>query len=248
MFSYRHIQTRSLLSVVLISFLFFGITSAEENDIIKTASAELTIIEKSLKKRDLSESSFKDFAGKVATIRGDATKCVSYLEKQEKTVEEALASLGKPVAKEPKDVYHKRRDVKKKLAETGVDLNSCRVLLLRSNDLLLNIEQRLKSYLEVRLLVKGPGFFALLRDNWNKPQLWISSSADFIKNNSGLDLLTWPQWLILSVLLALTIGSGVLIRTCLCNRLEQGAWAEDFASRFTRALLYTLANYTPHLL
>lgn len=248
MFSYRLIQTRSILSVIFISVLFSGIVSAKERDIIKTASSELTKIEKSLKRKDLSESDFKDSAGKAATIRGDATKCVSELEKQEKTVEEALASLGEPVAKEPRDVSRKRRDVKKKLTDIGVELNSCRVMILRSNELLVNIEQGLKSYLEVRLLVKGPGFFTLLRDNWNKPQLWFSSSADFIKNNSGLDLLTYPQWLILSVLLALTIGSGILIRTYLCNRLEQGTWAEDFASRFTRALLSTLANYTPHLL
>jgi potassium efflux system protein len=214
---------------------------------IEAASKSLTDIERILKQQRYNEKKLKELANQITGIQADATNCVTEFEKQQSVTQEALASLGEPTPKEPPDVTRKRRDIQTQLADLEKQLGSCRVLVLRSDELLLEISKATKALLATRLLARGPDFFTLLEENWNKSELWVTSSEKLIKHLGGLQLLLIWHWLILSVLLILSIGIATLISRHLQDRIRSKQWHEDYSARFTCAFVTTFVHYLPHL-
>ncbi len=214
----------------------------------KALSKTLSGIEKKLPRKHHNIDQLTLLAEEVTNIKGELKTCVIELEPEEKKIRQVLDSLGKPSKKEPAEVRRKRREIQQKLTSIEQQLASCRVLILKSDDLLKNIHAATNKLLAQKLLARGPDIVTLLRDNWNKPSLWFSASRSFLQKHSGLDLLSAWQLSLLLLLLLLSIGTGVLLRRFLCTRIRLKQWSDDFTSLFLRASITTLAHYAPHLL
>lgn len=234
----------SLLSLLLL--LPAQTVDAKDFD-IDAASKSLTEIERLIKHKRYDEKKLRESANRITTIKAEAADCVTELETQQSDVQAALTSLGEPVAKDPLDVVRKRRDIQKQLANIEKQLGSCRVLTIRSEELLAQINKATKELLASRLLARGPDILTLLEENWNKLDLWIAGSTKVIKRLGGLqNLLIW-HWFILFVLLILSIGPAILLQRNLQRRIRTKQWVEDYSGRFTRALVTTFVHYLPHL-
>lgn len=241
---------RYLWSILFI-FLFTTLSAvlqAEEKDTTAALSTKLEQIEKTIPRKKTDIKILTDLAEDVTDIKGKAKSCVTELEPQKEKTELILTNLGEPGKKDPKEVRQKRNEVKNNLAKLNQELASCHVLIIKSDELLKSINDKTKKLLATQLLAKGPDIVSLLKENWDKPMLWITASKTFIKKNSGLDLLTTHNWITLVIALALMIGIGMLLRRYLCNLIQGKKWSDDYASRFIRAIVTTLAYYAPFLL
>jgi potassium efflux system protein len=238
-----------LLAGMLSLLLLFPFQSTFAADFeIDTASKVLTEIESLLKRQLYDEKKLKEFANQVTNIKAGAAACVTDFEIQQVDTQAALASLGEPTPKDSLDVTRKRRDIQKQLTNIEKQLGSCRVLVLRSEELHGQINNATKELLATRLLVQGPDFFTLLEENWNKREVWIAGSAKVIKRLGGLqNLLIW-HWVTLFVLLVLSISPAILLRNKLQKWIRSKQWVEDYSSLFTRAIITTFVHYLPHLL
>jgi small-conductance mechanosensitive channel len=237
-----------LLGIVL-SFLLLAPSKpsfAAEFD-IEAASKSLTDIELILKRQRYDEKKLKELASQVTNIQADAANSVTKFEQQQLVTQEALTSLGEPAPKEPPDVTLKRRDIQKQLADIEKNLGSSRVLVIRSDELLLEIKNATKTLLASRLLARGPNFFTLLEENWTEVEVWRTLGDKLIKHLGGLQLLLVWHWLILSILLILSIGTATLISRYLQHRIRSKQWDEDYSGRFTCAFVSTFVHYLPHL-
>ena len=214
---------------------------------IEAASKSVTNIERTLKRKAYNEKKLKQLANQVADIHAGATNCVTKFEEQLTITQEALDSLGEPAPKETPEVTSKRREIKKQVGELEKQLGICRVLVLRGEELQLEIAKATKELLATRLLARGPDFFTLLEENWTKGEVWITLGDKLIKHLGGLQLLVAWHWLILSVSLILSIGITTLISRNLQHRIRSKQWDEDYSGRFTCAFVTTFVHYLPHL-
>lgn len=247
---YKPLSPRRLLHgllVLLCLSLSAPLLHAEELD-TKTFSATLAEIEEALKQKQTRLGKLTAMAEQVTVIKGKTKSCVAEFEPDKLKIEILLTSLGDPAKKASAEIRLKRQEVQKKLTEIDQKVATCRVLVLQSEELLNKINEVSKKVLATKLLARGPGVISLIQENWDKPPLWIHATKDFIKKNSGLDILTTQDWLVLLISVTLTIAVGLLIRHYLCNLIKNRQWSDDYTSRFIRAIVATFACFSPHLL
>ena len=215
---------------------------------IEAVNKTLTNIEYLLKRKQYDEKKLKELANQVTDIKAGAAKCVTEFETQQTDIQATLASLGEPTPKDSLDVTRKRREIQKQLTNIENQLGSCRVLVLRSEELHGQINEATRTLLASRLLARGPDFFTLLEENWNKSELWVATSKKLIKHLGGLQYLLIWHWLILIVLLVLSVVPAILLRTYLQKRIFTKQWIEDYSGRFACAFVTTFVHYSPHLI
>ena len=215
---------------------------------IETANQKLSDIETLLERKHYDEKKLKEFVNQISNIKTAATNCVTDFTTQQTDTQAILTSLGEPIPKEPVDVSRKRRDIQKQLSDVEKQLGSCRVVVIRSEELQTKITEANKALLASRLLARGPDILTVLEENWNKLDLWIAGSAKVIKRLGGLqNLLIW-HWFMLFALLILSIGPAILLRQHLQQRIRSKQWVEDYSTRFTIAVVATFVHYLPHLI
>ncbi len=238
-----------LLGLALLLFALAPAAGADDAVDTRELAKALTQHERELKKRRLDLERLKTLAGEVATLRGRAKACVDAREPEVEKLQANLESLGEPSAKDSPDVRRQRLDMKKQLVAKERELGTCRALVLRSDDLLKRINDRTRDVLAHQLLARGPDIVTLLEENWNQPPVWIRDTIRFLQKHSGLELLTPLHWLILLVSTAFALLVGWSLRRALLGWAGRHAWhADEFSSRFLRALIVTLGHYAPHLL
>ena len=238
-----------LIGIVLCVFLLGPSQPALAADLdTESLSKTVTDVERTLARKRYDVNTLKELVNQVAEVKSKAGTCVTDFEIHQTEVQAALTSLGEATAKDPIDVTRKRRDIQKQLTDIEKQLGSCRVLVIQSEELHTKLNEAIKDLLASRMLVRGLDSITLLRENWNKPLLWLTASETFIKNHGGLDLLQVWHWLILIILLVLTIGPAILLRQYLEHRIRSKQWVDDFSSGFTCAIVASLAHYAPHLI
>jgi len=233
--------------VLLLLLMPSQVTFAANFD-IEAANQKLSDIETLLERKHYDENKLKEFATQISTTKTSATNCVTDFTTQQTDTKAVLASLGEPIPKESADVARKRRDIQKQLSDIEKQLGSCRVIVIRSEELQTKINEANKALLASRLFARGPDILSLLEENWTKMDLWIAGSAKVIKRLGGSqNLLIW-HWFMLFVLLILSIGPSILLKQNLQQRIRRKQWVEDYSTRFTLAFVATFVHYLPHLI
>ena len=102
---------------------------------IEAINQKLSDIESLLKRERYDEKKLKEFTNQITEIKSGATTCVTDFVAQQTDTQAILASLGEPAPKEPLDVTRKRRDIQKQLTDIEKQLGSCRVVVIRSEEL-----------------------------------------------------------------------------------------------------------------
>jgi potassium efflux system protein len=204
---------------------------------IDKATATLDKAEAVLKGRRPSESEVRNLIADVNAIHPFAQDCVSTAEGDVAKVQDDLKRLGPRVRGEPIDVVRKRvaLEEQKKAKEQG--LASCRLLVLRTDDLLHRLGDVRDRLLAERLLARGPNFFSLLWENSSKPAIWLNASRDFVGKHSGLDRLAgWHVGgLVLAVLLGFVLAHWIK-RYLRAWVTDDRRWGVGLSGRLNRAL------------
>jgi len=214
----------------------------------EVANQKLSDIETLLKRKLYDEKKLKEMANQINNIKTSATNCINEFVVQQSDTQAIMASLGETAPKEPLDVTRKRRDLQKQLTEIEKQLGSCRVVVIRTEELQNLLNESTKELLASRMLVRGPDLVTLLEENWKKSELWIAGSTKVIKRLGGSqNLLVW-HWFTLFVLLILSIGPTILLKQYLQRRIRRIQWLEDYSSRFYCAFIASFVHYLPHLI
>jgi len=218
-----------------------------KQNVVAEQSREMDDIERALKRPAVAQENLKDRIKQIHTIKTGASDCAAEAENELEKLNQDLTKLGPPVKDESAAVTKTRAALSKEQAEIEKRAAACRLLLLRSDELLGRIASLQSQFLAQRLLDRGPTFTALMRDNWRHPGVWITSAHSFLRTHSGVEKLSTKEYVLLVLVLVAALGLGVGLRWRLSTWAEKHRWDKQFAGIFSRALVTTWAHYAPHL-
>ncbi|HKK07199.1 MAG TPA: mechanosensitive ion channel domain-containing protein [Gammaproteobacteria bacterium] len=222
--------------------------NANEDAKVQALDKRMDRLEPQIKRGSRSEDLLKRWAREVNEVKAGAAECVSTTDESLQGVSADIKSLGPPVKSEAADVTRKRRTLAAQQDALEKRLANCRLLLLRTDDAITSISQQQKDLLAQRLLTRGPSFIALLKDNWQQPAAWLTSTKTFLLMNSGLSDVEAYQLGILGAILVVVGLFAYALRRRALAWVERRQWDRNFSSRFNRALVTTFGHYAPHLL
>lgn len=183
----------------------------------------------------------------IQTITESAAKCIPTAEQNLKALNEKIATLGLPTKGAPAEVVRQRKELDDQKTTLENRIATCKVLVLRSEELLPRIAALQKRLEAERLLAHGPSILALLRGKEVQPGLWVSGSRAYFRERSALAHLSAMQWALLAFAIAITGAIGGLIRQQLMCWVGRHRWHRNLSSRMGRCLVTSIAHYLPHL-
>ena len=183
----------------------------------------------------------------IGKIKTQATDCVVSAQRQLNETESDLNTLGAKVVGEDVAVTRKRRALEQEKAALQKQLASCRLLVLRSDEVLTELEGRSQVIIARHLLLRGPPIGALLGENWRKSGQWLDATRSFVVKHSGIRAISPGAW---AAVVAIGLAIGWL-SLGLRRRVDQSLLARPpggFADALRRAALAVTAHYAPRLL
>ncbi len=183
----------------------------------------------------------------IGTTKETAGKCVPATEQDLKKLNEKIATLGEPTKDEPAEVVRQRKDLDEQKTTLDNRVATCKVLILRSDELLPRIEGLLKLRQAERLLARGPGITEVLKDQGLEPRSWLSGASTYFHERSALLQLGAWHWGLLALVLVFGTSAGVLVRQGLIAWEAEHRWQHSLSSRIGRSLIISTARYAPHV-
>ena len=208
----------------------------------------LKAIERELQRQPPGAERVRELLTEVGDARAFAAGCMTEAGARRKGLQADLETLGEPVPGESADVSRKRLEVRGRLQAAERLLADCKVVSLRSQELLDALTQRRARLLASRLLSRGPSLFALLAANWDQPGQWARATADFVVEHSGLGLMGPGRWLLLALVVALAAAGGYWLRRRFLPPLLAAAAHRELSARFLRAAAAGLLHEAPALI
>lgn len=188
------------------------------------------------------------WAKEIRAIGESGAKCIPAAEQNLKALNEKIATLGLPTKGEPAEVVRQRQELDDQKTALENRITTCKVLILRSDELLPRIADLQKQLEAERLFAHGPSILALLRGEEVQPGLWVSSSQAYFRERSAFAHLSVMQWVLLSFAIAVAGTIGGLIRRRLMRWVGSHRWHRNLSSRMGRCLATSVAHYMPHLI
>lgn len=245
--SIRHHVYAVLLGVVLLS-PFVGVSAeeyVESQQAVQKLDASIDKIERSLKRRVRGLDELAQWAKQLNEVKGEAEKCTTDVTEQVTRLAGDVETLGKPIRAESADVRRKRNLLNQQKTELEKRLASCRLLVIRSDEILQKITKKQKEIISTHLLAKGPAFHILLKENWQQPAQWFDSTRAFVRQHSGLEGLSRLDMVFLVILITIGIILGALYRRRTLEKMEAKVLDSSFSNRIHCALSSNFARYAP---
>jgi len=156
-----------------------------------------------------------------------------------------LETLGEPVAGESEVIAEQRKRVQQHKSQLEGKQVGYRLLLLRSNELNRKLGEIRQRILTENFFARGHSAITLLAANAELNGQWLTGSWQYFTRQSGLQLLTPWQRLLLggSIVAASLLGLAV--------RRKSLRWCEqhqDETYRYAAVFFAALGRYAPHLL
>jgi potassium efflux system protein len=244
-------------SFCVIAFMFFSLAAAGSAraadgtdlipaDQVKKNAVALDGIEASVT-YTTDEKALARWAAQIGRIKSGATACVASAEKQLNGTETDLKTLGPKVAGEDIAVTRKRLALEREKAALQKQLASCRLLVLRSDEVLAEVNARSQVIVARHLLLRGPPIGALLSENWRKSREWISATRSFIVKHSGIRAISPGAWAAVAVMGVLVGWLSLWLRRRIGAR-PLARPPTGFADALRRAFSAVTARYAPRLL
>lgn len=214
---------------------------------------QLDRISRDLDLRRHDRDQLKDWAQNVQRTKRDASECVTAAQQNLDKANKDLETLGAPIKGEPADVTQQRRALKRQISDDEKRIASCKLLVLRSDDIASRISAIQQQILAERLFATGPTVSELVQDYWQQPEVWYAAGRTAFLKNTGLQLLSTNHLLTLVALLAIGVAVGIWLRrrigTRLCLRREtEGAATPTLFGRIGMCLLTLFGHYLPYFL
>lgn len=209
---------------------------------------ELDGIDSKLRLAIRSEKLLADWVDLVEQIKQIGTKCVPDTEQALEKVNADISSLGEGDISEPTEVINKRRELAEEQSKLNNRLATCKVLVLRSEELIPKITERRQQLLAQQLVARGPSIIAVLRDERLRPADWLASSRSFVQQHSVVRRLSVRALGGFVLVLVVAVALGVWLRHWLRAWTLRHRWQKNFSSYLGQSVMTALSQYAPYLL
>jgi len=217
----------------------------ESQQAVKKLDTSVDKIERRLKRRVRDLEKLAQWVKQLNEVKGGAEKCTTEVTEQVTRLTGDIEKLGKPIRAESADVRRKRNLLNQQKTELEKRLASCRLLVIRSDEILQKIAKRQKEIISSHLLAKGPALHTLIKENWQQPAQWFDSTTAFVRKHSGLERLSRLDMAFLIILISIGIILGALYRRRSLEKIKAKLSDSSFSNRFYCALSSNFARYAP---
>ncbi len=236
--------------LLMVLFIALGVAEAQEF-LPQSKAKEVTQVLDGIDQvlgRESDAAALATWSQQTTGFREEARICVTGADRRLEQLRKDLETLGPRVEGEDSAVTGKRRAVENERAAVEKQLASCRLLLLRGEEVLKRIDQRRQEILARHLLARGPQIHTLVADNWVQSGDWLDGTRDFIAEHSGVTHLSPGMWVVLGLVALGSAGAALWLRARILWRLAARAPPLSFSGRLRRAGLSTLARHARNIL
>ncbi|MCK5724524.1 MAG: mechanosensitive ion channel [Gammaproteobacteria bacterium] len=239
--------------IAIVNLTILSIANAEEappGDWLKQATQTIkkqdAILKKSTSEK-INVETLSNYLNDINDIKGKALECITGTETQLQKVTEDLKTLGKPSAKESKEVIKKRSSLSAMQKELDKQLSSCKLLQLQSQDLIKAINKLQQKIIAERLSAQTANILTVLVDNIKAPAAGWKDSIEFLRAQYKLKLLSVQQLILLILLVIIAVVSAVYFSRRLTVTAPLTITPKDNVSAFVLAFRTSMARALPLL-
>jgi potassium efflux system protein len=243
----------ALVLIAIVNLTILSVANAEEappGDWLKQATQTIKKQDAILKKTTSEKTNVEtlsNYLNDITGIKGKALECITGTETQLQKVTEDLKTLGKPSAKESKEVIKKRSSLSAMQKELDKQLSSCKLLQLQSQDLIKAINKLQQKIIAERLSAQTANILTVLVDNIKAPAAGWKDSIEFLRAQYKLKLLSVQQLILLILLVIIAVVSAVYFSRRLTVTAPLTITPKDNVSAFVLAFRTSMARALPWL-
>jgi potassium efflux system protein len=252
MISLRSISLPILGPILLLlySATIFADINPEISQLVVESNKSLTKSEKKLEQKEpLLEGELKSLQQSVTTIRSGIDSCISSNKNSVSKITEDLELLGDVAESGNREVSEKRKSLSKLQRKHEGQLATCRLLTLRSNQIIDITTERQKALIALQLFTRNNSVLDHIQGNLENPTEGIGSLLDFVVSTAGFDIIYLHRYLLI-VMMVISIVSIVLLRRLLVRSVQHyhKKSHRSFARLLQISLLAGLKHYMVTLL
>ena len=196
----------------------------------------------------------RDYLGRLPGVRDLANRCVGQNETALASVQAKLETLGEAEGVESPGVQQQRDALQRQQRQIEQQLQLCRVLRLRADELQDRVTALKQEQLTERLLQREAPAWAVIAENLRAPRQWWNTARLFLLRSSGLESISWIEATGLMGLILIGLGGGLYLRQpafAAAARLpdratitagDRGGWR---LQRFAAIAVGSIFRYTP---
>ena len=192
------------------------------------------------------QAAFNEMRQVASRRAGEAESCIEATTADLEAVSQRVQTLGEPAEGEAAEVVATRRDLQEEKTALESRQTSCRLVLVRAQELAGAVQQKAQAVMAARLLARGPHLWAVLREAAADPMEWLRQARSGLRQETGVAQLDLNDGIALGAVLAVGLMVGLLGARWL--RPARGPWVADFVGGGAVALRAATANWLPVLL
>jgi len=225
-----------------------GQASAIDREAVAEADRTLSEMERKLRlESPPGEDVLESFLGRIPEIRDLAKRCISQNESRLESVKGKLDTLGDVATSGSVGIAQQREALEQRRDTIETQLQLCRVLELRANELQDRLTRLKQQWLTERLLEREDPIWTLVAQNLREPgQLWNTARL-FLLRSSGIDNLSLVELIGGVGLLLVCAGGSAYARRPMFRLAERMGGDETLLSAFAQSVLACAANILPAL-
>jgi len=215
---------------------------------VDDADATLRGIERALQAREApSGDDLRGFLGDIPGVRDLAARCIDENQGRLDTVESNLQTLGSGSPQEVAGVQQQRSSLRRQKRQIEQQLQICRVLQLRANELLDRVTTLKQQRLTERLSRREASAWEIVRQNLQHPEQWWNTAKLFLLRDSGIDSISWIEAIGLVGLVLVCIGGSLYARQPMFELAGRMRGGPTVTAGFLQALVACAASVLPAL-
>ena len=238
---------RSALFAVLLLFNSGSILAdlnLEIGQLVDESVKSLTISEHTLNQKGLLRTEeLKRLQQSVTTIKSEIDQCINSNQTSVTKISEDLKLLGSATESEEREVTEKRNSLTELSLKHEAQLATCRLIILRSNQILEETTKRQQALIALQLLTRNSSIIDHIEANIVNPMEGIGALLDFAVSTAGFDIFYQHRYF-LTLMLAITIVGILVLRKLLARKIRN--YNKKSQRSFARMLLVSLLTGAKH--
>ncbi|MFV2031285.1 MAG: mechanosensitive ion channel domain-containing protein [Gammaproteobacteria bacterium] len=197
-----------------------------------------------LRSKNISAEALKEMQQSVTKIKSQSQGCVNFNQDNIEKINGDVELLGEVTQREDREVTEKRKSLKKIKLKHEAQLASCRLLILRSNQLIESTQKRQQALIASELLSRNKTLLDHIKDNIDSPGKGLDVLVDFAVSTAGLDVIAQHRNL-LALIIAMSLVGTLVLRKLLRKAIPRvyRKSRRSFARRLQLALMSCFMHY-----
>jgi len=194
------------------------------------------------------ESGLGKLLGRIPSVRDGVQSCIDRNQGSLDAVQSNLETLGAVGPAEASGVRQQRQNLEQRQQAIERQLQRCRALLLRADDLQDRVTRLRQARLAERLTTREPAAWEIIAANLREPgQLWDTAKL-FLLRDIGLNRLTAAELIGLVGLILFFSGGAMFLRGPMLGIAQRLPGGPTLTAGFVRAVFACSADILPPLL